>query len=61
MYGVPEVDLVSRLRGGYPYPHNADDSLPENSDGKCLPLKSLLDLAGTTPPLLTEAPCPPKG
>lgn len=60
MYGVPAADLVSRLRDKYPFPHNADDSLPENSDGKCFPLKPLIDLANTTPPFVIEAPCPPK-
>lgn len=55
-YGASTDELAGRIRKAYPYPHEADDSEPQDGPGTCFPLKSMIKLATQTPPFTVEPP-----
>lgn len=57
MYGVSADELAKRLRQTYPFPHEADDSEPQDGPGMCMPLKNLLKLAAQSPTVVLDGHC----
>lgn len=59
IYGVSAEAAARRIRARYPFPDGPKAELPldASAPGYCMPLRSMLELAGQTPLFTTAPPC----